>query len=494
MSKIDVAVIGAGTMGQGIVQLALQAGHQVVLVDQSSEALDKAKANLAKLFQRFSEKEKITSEQASAWLAALTLSTDNQSVANVGLVIEAIVERLDVKQNVFSALENIVATDTILASNTSSLSVTAIASALQRPEQFVGLHFFNPAGIMPLVEVVKAVQTDETILQQATKLMASWGKTPVRCKDTPSFIVNRVARPYYVESFRLLEENALSPRDLDALLRGGMNFRMGPCELTDFIGHDVNYAVSQSLWSELGYPAHLQPSFVQGDLVAANYLGRKNGRGFYRYDEDATPNTEQQQVQSVAFSEVSNANNNTDIDKETGYIGMLENGVAVFRTDGLRAIDWEMELDQAVALVDIADNSQPDALAISYSPAAKALMGNKVPETANLTQRWVLMPDRPGLVNLRVISLIINEAATAALQGVADEAGIDSALKGGVNYPKGAFQWLDSIGIHAVGLCIEELAAHYGSARYHLSPYLQDEWDTVSLNDLIAQTTEADDE
>lgn len=483
MNDIKIGVIGAGTMGQGIAQLALQAGHIVVLVDQSAEQLDKAKAGLGKLFTRFADKGKITNEQADSWLAALQLSTEMADLSETGLVIEAIVERLDVKQSVFSELERIVNAEAVLASNTSSLSVTAIASALQRPERFLGLHFFNPPGIMPLVEVVKAVQSDESVVTQAVDLMTRWGKTPVRCKDTPSFIVNRVARPYYVESFRLLEEQAIDKADLDASLRSGMQFRMGPCELTDFIGHDVNFAVSQSLWQALGYPPHLQPSYTQGDLVAANYLGRKSGRGFYRYDEAAEVQTDNSEPQTVAFSEVSKSGYNETTDRE-GYVGLLANGIAVYRTDGYRAFDWELELNQPVALIDVVDATEsatPEVLAISYSPSAKRLMGECVPELQGLTARWVVMPDRPGLVNLRVISLIINEAATAALQGIADESGIDAALKGGVNYPKGAFEFLDDIGLGVVCDCLQALGEYYGSGRYVISPYLLDQLDSLTV-------------
>ncbi|PID58744.1 MAG: 3-hydroxyacyl-CoA dehydrogenase [Gammaproteobacteria bacterium] len=465
-----IAVIGAGTMGQGIAQLALQAGHAVTLIDQSQEQLDNAKASLEKLFNRFAEKGKITAEQAQTWLDQLGLSTDNQSASDAGLVIEAIVERLDVKQAVFSALEDIVSDDTILASNTSSLSVTAIASALRLPSRFIGLHFFNPPGIMPLVEVVKAVQSDDAILDQAQALMSAWGKTPVRCKDTPSFIVNRVARPYYIESFRLLEEGAIGKEDLDACLRSGMNFRMGPCELTDFIGHDVNYAVSQSLWQALGYPPHLKPSFLQGELVAANYLGRKKGRGFYQY-EDGKRLAEDGQThnQFVAFAEA----DNPDFADDESYVGTLENGVVVLVTEGFRAADTEDEMDAPIALIDISAAETPACRAITYSPAARELMGDAVPDPAGLTERWVVMPDRPGLVNLRVISLIVNEGATAVLHGIADEAGVDAALKGGVNYPQGAFEWLDDIGIDGICDTLEGLGYYYGS-HYMPSPYLKD--------------------
>lgn len=488
MSKINISVIGAGTMGQGIVQLALQAGHAVALIDQSQTQLDNAKANLEKLFNRFAEKGKITREQSQTWIAQLTLSTDSKAAIGARLVVEAIVERVDIKKSLFLALEDVVADDAILASNTSSLSVTEIASALRLPQRFIGLHFFNPAGIMPLVEVVKAVQSDDAVLSQAQDLMTAWGKTPVRCKDTPGFIVNRVARPYYIESFRLLEENAIDKENLDACLRSGMNFRMGPCELSDFIGHDVNYAVSQSLWQALGYPPHLKPSFVQGDLVAAGYLGRKKRRGFYPYDSgelarDTSKDNANPSVKTVAFSE-DNVNHvslmtGKELSDYENYVGTLDNGVAVFTTDGFRALDWERNLGVPIALIDIVDSVTPTVRAIAYSPDAKKIMGNATPELNGLTERWAVMADRPGLVNLRVISLIINEGATAVLHGISDEAGVDAALKGGVNYPKGAFEFLDSIGLDNVSGVLDALGEFYGNTHYMASPYLKDKLEAV---------------
>lgn len=471
----QIGVIGAGTMGKGIAQLALQAGHEVVLVDQAQAQLDTAQANLTKLFGRFVEKGKITAEQQQAWLDKLNLATEISELREAGLVIEAIVERMDVKQEVFATLEKVVSAETILATNTSSLSVTEIASSMQQPQRFLGLHFFNPPGVMPLVEVVNAIQTSEATLATAEALMTAWGKTPVRCKDTPSFIVNRVARPFYVESFRLLEENAVEQADLDASLREGMNFRMGPCELTDFIGQDVNYAVSESLWEALRYPKHLQPSFVQGELVAAKFLGRKTDRGFYRYDDDTDEQAVNASAEEVAFAEIHD-------DNEDGIIGRLENGVIVVLTNGIRAIErrWDFDSNEnadnptAVAVIDIVDSDNPAVRAIAYCPRAKALMDGRVPELAGLTQRWVVMPDRPGLINLRVLSLIINEAATAAMQGIADEAGIDNALKGGVNYPKGAFAWLQEIGLDCVYDCLNALNYMYPNGGYAPSPYLVD--------------------
>lgn len=476
--KINIAVIGAGTMGQGIAQLALQAGHKVWLIDQAQEQLTKAKAGLDKLFSRFVEKNKIDSQTQKQWLENLQLHNSMKEIAQTQLVIEAIVERLDVKQHVFVEIENLVSEQTILASNTSSLSITAIASALQNPQRFLGLHFFNPPGIMPLVEVVKAVQTEDAIVDQAMQLMTTWGKTAVLCKDTPGFIVNRVARPFYIESFRLLEEQAVSQMDLDASLREGMGFRMGPCELTDFIGQDVNYAVSSSLWTSLGYPLHLQPSYVQENLVLAKYLGKKSQRGFYRYDQknEENKNEENQKPNKETVAWIDNKEENNQ--KHTTYgkfLGTLENGVLLYQSNGTRAIDIETQLQRPVAVVDIHTPPSPSSLAIAYGVKAAKLMHNKVPAGNQITQKWIVMPDRPALINLRVISMIINEAATVVLQGIADEQGVDNALKGGVNYPQGAFEWLDYWGIETIYNALVSLAHYYGG--YRISPYIKDQYE-----------------
>lgn len=233
--KITVAVIGAGTMGEGIAQLALQAGHPVILIDASPAQLERARSSLDKRFASFVAKGKWQADAHAQCMAALTLANDTRAAAPAMLVIEAIVENLDVKKALFAELETVISPQALLASNTSSLSITAMAAGLQHAGRFLGLHFFNPPGLMPLVEVIHALQSREDVVAHAMQLMHEWGKQPVMCKDTPGFIVNRVARPFYVESFRLLEEQALSPQALDAALRGA-GFKMGPCELTDLIG------------------------------------------------------------------------------------------------------------------------------------------------------------------------------------------------------------------------------------------------------------------
>lgn len=455
-AKPTIAIIGAGTMGEGIAQLALQADHPVILIDPQPAQRERAHTSLAKRFASLVDKGKWTSALRDSRLAALTLADTPQAAASAELVIEAIVENLDIKKALFAELENVLAHDAIIASNTSSLSITAMAADLRHPARFLGLHFFNPPPLMPLVEVIRALQTDVSVLDKATTLMQSWGKQTVLCKDTPGFIVNRVARPFYVESFRLLEEQALAPSALDAALRGA-GFRMGPCELTDLIGQDINYAVSTSLWTSLGYPPHLKPSWVQGELVAARYLGRKSGRGFYQGDIPTPPAPA---GESIAYRHYG----------EHSLTGTLDNGVIVRYSDGRRAIDHEKDSGEAIILIDY---HLPDAthVALAMGPKAKALMQNALPQAS---VQWLSMPDRPGLVNLRVISQIIHEAATCVLSGIASEADIDVALKGGVNYPQGAFAWLDILGVDTVVRTITALRDYYGE-RYIPSPWLLDQ-------------------
>ena len=294
--KMIVGVIGAGTMGSGIAQVAAQAGHPTVLFDTRKEAVDKAMAGLQRTLEKLVEKGKITSEAAASILGRIIPATEMTALARCGLVIEAIVEDLAVKKKVFAELDALLSPDALLASNTSSLSVTAIAAACSRPGRVVGLHFFNPAPLMPLVEVVPGVATDPRACDAARLLMTAWGKVPVTCKDTPGFIVNRVARPYYGESIRLFEEGVADMATIDHALRSIGGFRMGPFELMDLIGNDINFTVTRTVWESFFYEPRYRPSFTQQRMVEAGWLGRKTGRGYFTYDEKG------QQVASAAPS------------------------------------------------------------------------------------------------------------------------------------------------------------------------------------------------
>ena len=279
---MSIGVIGAGTMGIGIAQVAAEAGHKVILFDTRKDALEKAIAGLRGLMDKLVEKQKRTRTDADALIGRISTAESLEYLAPCGLVIEAIVEDLKVKQEVFKKLDGTLAVDAILATNTSSLSVTAIAAACSHPERVIGLHFFNPAPLMPLVEVVPGLATDPELGPECVALMRAWGKAPVLCKDTPGFIVNRVARPFYGESLRMYEEGVADMPAIDAALRG-VGFRMGPFELMDLIGNDINFAVTKSVWEAFFYEPRYKPSLTQQRQVESGRLGRKSGRGYYLY-------------------------------------------------------------------------------------------------------------------------------------------------------------------------------------------------------------------
>jgi len=283
-----IGVIGAGAMGSGIAQIAATAGHSVYLCDSSNEALSGSKAKLQKVMDRLVEKGKVNSTAAKELQERISYVENTGCFADCDLVIEAIVENIEVKKSVFNELETIVSEDCILASNTSSLSVASIAAACKNSERVMGIHFFNPAPLMPLVEIIPAVQTDEKNLSPIIELMKSWGKAPVLAKDTPGFIVNRIARPFYGEAIRILEEGIADYATIDWALKNKGGFRMGPFELMDFIGNDINYKVTETVFEQFFYDPRYRPSFTQKRMVEAGRLGRKTGRGYYSYKEGDT--------------------------------------------------------------------------------------------------------------------------------------------------------------------------------------------------------------
>ena len=270
-------------MGCGIAQIASQNGHNVIVVDKEELQLEKAKASLDKILSRLCEKERITNDDKTAILDRIAFTSEMNELADSDLVIEAIVENLSIKHEVFKAVEQIVKESCIIASNTSSLSIASIGSALNKSNRAIGIHFFNPAPLMPLVEIIPAVQTDEHTLNSSVELIKSWGKTVVKCKDTPGFIVNRVARPFYGEALRIYEEGIADFATIDWALTELGGFKMGPFTLMDYIGNDVNYAVTESVFKAFYYDSRFKPSFTQKRYSEAGFLGRKSGRGYYNY-------------------------------------------------------------------------------------------------------------------------------------------------------------------------------------------------------------------
>lgn len=283
-----IGVIGAGAMGSGIAQVAAMSGCEVYVFDQHSPSVTKARDAIQQSLNKFAEKGKLQDAEAKAIFGRIFFIENLESFADTELVIEAIVEDEGAKKQLFSALEKIVSSETILASNTSSLSITSLAGALQHPQRFVGIHFFNPPVLMRLVEIIPALQTKAEIVDICKTLITSWGKTAVIAKDTPGFIVNRIARPYYSEALRIHEEQIASTEVIDAAMRA-RGFKMGPFELMDFIGNDINLAVTKSVWTATYFEARYKPSYIQENLVRAGWLGRKTGKGYYEYNTERNP-------------------------------------------------------------------------------------------------------------------------------------------------------------------------------------------------------------
>lgn len=485
-----VGVVGSGAMGQGIAQVAAQAGHPVLLVDSRPGAAASAVAAIAKTLNGLVDKGKRTAAERDATLARLTAMDGLSDLAPAGLVIEAIVEDLDVKRRLFAELEGVVGPDAILTTNTSSLSVTAIAAGVKRPERLAGLHFFNPAPLMALVEIVSGLATDPAIAATLFDTARAWGKSPVRCRSTPGFIVNRVARPFYAEGLRLLQEQAGDPASIDAILRESGGFRMGPFELMDLIGHDVNFAVTRSVHAASFGDPRFQPSLIQQELVDAGRLGRKSGRGFYDHSPGADrpaiasrtagPRPSRVVVQgdlgpAAALPALLRAAG-VSVEEEPGVGLLIVDGVTLALTDGRAAgqraaedglkplVLFDLALDYATATrvaVARANGVSDDALAVAAG--LFAALGKAV----------TVLDDLPGMAVLRTVAMLANEAADAVAQGVASAADVDTAMTKGVNYPLGPLAWAERIGLSRVLGALDALARTYGEDRYRASALLR---------------------
>jgi 3-hydroxybutyryl-CoA dehydrogenase len=286
---MKISVIGAGTMGAGIAQIAATNGHEVCLYDSFDGAIESAESKLKTILNRLVKKERISQQEIEEILARINFTKEIKEVTGSELVIEAIIENLEIKKNIFTEIESLVNQDCIIASNTSSLSIASIASSLKKAERAVGIHFFNPAPLMPLVEIIPAVQTSESTLSKTKAIIDSWNKVTVITKDTPGFIVNRVARPFYGEALRIYEEGVADFATIDWAMREIGGFRMGPFELMDYIGNDINYTVTETVFASFYFDPRYKPSFTQKRMMEAGFLGRKSGRGYYNYSSENTP-------------------------------------------------------------------------------------------------------------------------------------------------------------------------------------------------------------
>ncbi|AVZ74151.1 3-hydroxyacyl-CoA dehydrogenase [Streptomyces lunaelactis] len=487
MTAIDqrrtVAVVGTGTMGQGIAQIALVAGHLVRLYDavpgRAAEAADAIGARLDRLV----EKGRLDAVERDAARERLHPAADLAELTDAALVIEAILEQLSVKQELFTALEEIVADDCLLATNTSSLSVTAVAGALKHPGRFVGLHFFNPAPLLPLVEVVSGHATDAATATRAWATAAAWGKTPVRCTDTPGFIVNRIARPFYAEAFAVYEERGAEPATIDAVLRECGGFRMGPFELTDLIGQDVNEAVTRSVWESFFQSPKFTPSLAQRRLVESGLHGRKSGRGWYPYEEGAIrpePHT------APDTGPPSHITVEGDLGPARELLAMIrEAGITVRESDedqGTRILlpsGGQLVLTDGQTSAEFRDVVYFD-LAFDYRAATRiALSASEVTEWETLRQsiglfqalgkKVSVIGDVPGMIVARTVAMLVDLAADAVAKGVASPADIDTAMRLGVNYPLGPVEWGRRLGRAWAHELLDELHARVPTGRYAAS-------------------------
>lgn len=475
-----VGVVGTGTMGQGIAQVALVAGHPVRLYDAVPGRARSAAEAIAARLDRLVEKGRMAAGERAAAVDRLEPAQTIGELAPATLVVEAVLERLDVKQELFRELEDVVAEDCLLATNTSSLSVTAIGGALRRPGRFVGLHFFNPAPLMPLVEVVSGAATDVTAATRAYETARAWGKTPVACADTPGFLVNRIARPFYAEAFAVHEEQGADPATIDAVLRESGGFRMGPFELTDLIGQDVNEAVTRSVWEGFFQDAKFRPSLAQRRLVEAGRLGRKSGRGWYAYGEDAerpephTAGPAGPPARVTVEGDLESAGELIPMmreagievvreDEDKGTRIVLPSGGQLVQADGQTSVEF-----RDVVYFDLAfDYRKATRIALATCQEGNPrTLGEAVGLFQALGKEVSVIGDVPGMIVARTVARIVDLAHDALARGVATEGDIDTAMRLGVNYPLGPLEWGRRLGRGwACGL-LEELHERDPSGRH----------------------------
>ncbi|MDT9001831.1 3-hydroxyacyl-CoA dehydrogenase [Paucibacter sp. APW11] len=486
-----IGVIGAGVMGAGIAQVAAQAGHPVRLLDVREGAAAAAIAQTAKALDSLVTKGRMEQAERDAVMARISPALATAELAECALVVEVIIEKLEPKQALLRELDALLPPDAIIASNTSSISITALANGMTTPSRLVGMHFFNPVPLMKLVEVVSGAETELSVAESIYALAKRWGKTPVHAKSTPGFIVNRIARPYYAETLALLQEQAGTPAQLDRALRG-VGFRMGPCELMDLIGHDTNYLVTQSVYDANFGDKRYVPSLVQKALVDGGRLGRKAGKGFYEGVPAAPLPVAAPAASAAALPALSVVGRGALLERLADWL--THKGLSFTRGEsadwcGLQLGELQLHLSSGHSAAQLAHErrhaelgvidwpvapDRTDALALAFAPHTSHAHREAAAQLL-LLLGWqpLVLRDVPGLVVARTLAMLVNEGADAVWQGVCDAQGADLAMKLGVNYPAGPFEWLALLGAAPVAELLDGLFTAYRSERYRVSPLIR---------------------
>ncbi|MFO1219192.1 MAG: 3-hydroxyacyl-CoA dehydrogenase [Burkholderiaceae bacterium] len=489
----SVAVVGAGSMGGGIAQLAAQHGHTVKLFDAQGGAAAKAIERISADLDGAVQKGKLDAHERAATLARLGAVDRLEALAGCGLAVEAIVEKLEPKQALLRSLQGVLGADAVLATNTSSISITAVAQGLEHPQRVVGWHFFNPPTRMKLVEIIPGVQTDPALVTALHALSKAWGKASVDAPNAPGFIVNRVARPYYAEALRLRAERIADIAAIDRLLRDAGGFAMGPFELMDLIGLDVNLSVTESVFQATAYDTRYAPHVIQQELVRAGRFGRKSGRGFYAYGANAekpvapvVPPAPSARALRVAremgllapwVERLRSAGAGITLDDslpaETAALGDALLALTDGRTATERAAEREGGRAGGMVLLDLArDFTVTPVIGATASVGASARLADLAALAALAKIDVLALADVAGLAVMRIVCGLANEAADVMTWNGTKAADIDIAMRLGTAYPIGPLAWADAIGPARVAQCLANLQAHYGEVRYRRAPLL----------------------
>ena len=505
MTVNTIAIIGTGIMGMGIAQIAAQAGIQVLLYDAKSGAAKQGRQSLQGTLEKLTAKGKFTDEQLQDTLSNLTVLQELSQIATAEIVIEAIIENLDIKKQLFAQLEGVVTADTILATNTSSLSVTAIAADCDHPERVAGFHFFNPVPLMKIVEVIPGLSTQQSVIDTLSDLAKRMGHLGVVAKDTPGFIVNHGGRAYGTEALKILGEGVTTFENIDQILREGAGFRMGPFELLDLTGIDVSHPVMESIYNQFYHEARYRPHPLTRQMLVGKKLGHKVGEGFYHYEngQKLSAATAQDQSSEALISDavVTSVWVGADlVEDQTQLVDYLKSqGVAIDDNDKPNpdslvllapygedttnaAIRYQVNPKQAVA-IDILTGltkhrtlmpslvTQETFIAQAYALFSKGLESSEV--DAQDAGSATLITESIGFVAQRVVAMVVNLGCDIAMQGIASPEDIDNAVKLGLGYPYGPISWGDHLGASRVLLILERIYGLTGDPRYRPSPWLQ---------------------